>query len=200
MKILPCGLKIDTFKIRMRKRVHINYTDISPGFIFFLRYQHQVLNLMRLGTVWILLHYWLTWVDEPWNTSIKISLPKTKFLWHGVNFVISYLQYIIVLYKVQSRKYYRWHGVNKYIPSVRYLFIRKSTLKIQIHKNICWNGDKFQNNSQWACSVATFLLTGHWDNYTPNSQIAHSLIQYIAIKKSILNINYISYVNFWAFN
>ena len=60
MNISPCGIRLYTLKIRMQKPVHITYTSVSPGFIFALRYQHQVLKIMCLGTVWILLLYWFT--------------------------------------------------------------------------------------------------------------------------------------------
>ena len=81
------------------------------------------------------------------------------------------------------------------MSSVRYLFLCKSTYKIQIHKYICWNGDKFQNNSQLAYSVTSLLLTGRWNYSTQDSQMTHTLPQDIAINQSILNINYISYVD-----
>ena len=55
---------------------------------------------------------------------------KTICLWNGANFVISALQYIIVMretYKYQIRNYYRSHGVNEYIYSQQYLFLCKPT-------------------------------------------------------------------------
>ena len=76
MNTPPCGIKLKTFKIRMRKRVNITYTAISPGFIFVLRYQHQVLKLISLGAVQIIPSYQFTWVNEPWNTAHKTHLPK----------------------------------------------------------------------------------------------------------------------------
>ena len=65
MKILPSGIKTNTLEISMRKRVHIIYTTIYPNFILFPSYQHQVLDLIRIGIVCILLPYRFTWVDEP---------------------------------------------------------------------------------------------------------------------------------------
>ena len=170
----------------MQKRVHITYIAISTHFLFVHCYQHQVLKLMCLGTVLILLPYWFTWVNETWNSALKTPLPKTKFLWNGVNFVMSDFQYIIVLratLKIQIRKYYCWHGVNKFIPSVRYIFIRKSMRKIQMNKYILWNGDTLKKSSQWYRSVTNLLLTGRWNCCNQKSQMAYALTQYIAINK-----------------
>ena len=55
MNIPPCGVELNTLEIRMQKHVHINYINIYPDFIFGLRYQQQSIELMRVGTVWILL-------------------------------------------------------------------------------------------------------------------------------------------------
>ena len=65
-----------------------------------------------------------------WTAKYNFAGPifKKKCLWHGVNFVKSALQYIILLretYKFKKQKYYRWHGVNKYMPYLMYLFLRK---------------------------------------------------------------------------
>ena len=90
-----------------------------------IRYKHQVIRIMRLQAVWILLSYQFTRVNELWNTACRTPLPKINWLRHGVDIVMSDLQYIIVLreaYKVQTRKYYIQHGVNRYMPSVRYYF------------------------------------------------------------------------------
>ena len=65
MNISPCGVKLNTFETSMQKRVNITYTGISPNSIFGLCYQHQVLKLIHPGTVWILLPYQITWVNEP---------------------------------------------------------------------------------------------------------------------------------------
>ena len=162
-------------------------------FIFVFRYRHQVLKLMRLCKIWILLPYRFTWANETWNTAHKTPLPKINYLWNVVNFVISNLQFIIVLremYKVQIRNYYCWHGVNEYISSVRYIFLRKPTYKIQMHKHVCWNGETFQNNSQWARSVSTLLLTGRCNYCTWNPQMAHALPQYIVINKIYFEYNW----------
>ena len=88
MNILPCGVTIKTFKISTRKRVNITYTAISPDCLFGLRYQDQVLKLMRLWKVWVLLPYWFNWVNEPLNTALKTPLPKTKWF-----FMVSTLWY-----------------------------------------------------------------------------------------------------------
>ena len=112
-----------------------------------IRYKHQVIRIMRLQAVWILLSYQFTRVNELWNTACRTPLPKINWLRHGVDIVMSDLQYIIVLreaYKVQTRKYYIQHGVNRYMPSVRYLFLRKLTYTIQMQKCIFWNGDTIQ--------------------------------------------------------
>ena len=50
---------------------------------------------------------------------------------------------------------------------------------------------QFQNNSQCARSVKTLLLTGRWNYFTRNPQMAHALPQYIAINK--INFEYILY-------
>ena len=60
MNIPPCGVELNTFEIRMQKHVHINYTNIYPDFIFGLRYQQQVIDLMGFGAVLVLLLYRLT--------------------------------------------------------------------------------------------------------------------------------------------
>ena len=97
MNISPCVVKLNTSEISMQKHVHITHTAIFPNHLFGLRYQQQVLELMHLGTVWIILPYRLTWADEPLNTALKTPLLKTKWLWHGANFLMSALQCIIVL-------------------------------------------------------------------------------------------------------
>ena len=151
----------------MQKRVHITYTAIPSYFLFLLRYQQQVLNCMRTGTVWILLPYHFTWVNEPLNTARKTPLPKRNFLWYGVKFVISDIQCIIVLretYKFQIRKYKPWHGVNECMPSVRYLFLRKRRTKVKCVNMFVGKVTQFQNNSQWARSVTTLIVTV-WCNY-----------------------------------
>ena len=135
MHRLPFRIKLNTFRICMQKRVNTSYTTIYPNRIFGLRYQNQVLEFMRLRMVWILIPYWFTWVKEMWNTARNTALPKTKWLFHGFNFVMSTLQYIIVLretHKVQTIKYYRWHGVNEYMSSVPSIFLRKLTYTFQI--------------------------------------------------------------------
>ena len=80
----------------MRKHIHVNYTDFSPGFIFVLRYQQQVLNLVRLGKAQILLPYRLTWVKEPLNTAHKTSLPKKCAF--GMVSTLWYLMFSPLLY------------------------------------------------------------------------------------------------------
>ena len=97
IKISPCGLKFNTVKISKQKRVHINYSDIYPYRLFGIHYQHQVMELICLGAFWVLIPYHFTWVNEPRNTVRNNSLPKTKWFFHGVNFVMSAHQYIIVL-------------------------------------------------------------------------------------------------------
>ena len=64
MNIFPCGIKLNTFKIFMQKRVNITDTTFYLNRIFSLRYQHQFLDIMRLRTVLILLIYRSTWVDK----------------------------------------------------------------------------------------------------------------------------------------
>ena len=128
------------------KRVNITYTIISTESIFDLHYQHQFLELMRFRTFWILLLHRFPLVNEPQSTDRKTPLPKKKWLFHGVKFVMSTLQYIIVLrelYKFQTRKSYCWRGVNEYMSAVRYIFLRKLRYKFQTQKYICWNGDAF---------------------------------------------------------
>ena len=44
MNISPCGIKLDTFKICMQKRVNITYDTVSLDRIIGFHYQHQVLN------------------------------------------------------------------------------------------------------------------------------------------------------------
>ena len=107
MQIYTCDIKLNTFKIFMQKSVKITSTTIYPGFLLVLRYQHQVIELTRLRTVQILLLDRFTWMKYMWNTACKTPLPKTKWLFHGTNFVMSTLQYIILLretYKLQTRK------------------------------------------------------------------------------------------------
>ena len=76
MHITPCGVKLDTFEICMRKCVNITYTTIYPNCLLGLRYQHQVLELVRLQVIWILLPYQVTRTNGPWNTVHKTPLPK----------------------------------------------------------------------------------------------------------------------------
>ena len=161
MNISPYNVKLITFEICMRKRVHITYTAISTDFIFALRYQHQVLEIMRLGKFRIIIPYWFNWVNEPRNIECNNPLPPQKCLWQGVNFVISACQYIIVLretYKVKIQKYYHQYSVNEYMPSVWYLFLRKLAYKIQIHEYVCWNGDTIPKKSTMSpfCDHSTF--------------------------------------------
>ena len=65
-----------------------------------------------------------------------------------------------------------------------------------MHKYVRWNSDTFKNSSQLACSVATLLFNVRSIYCTQNPQMKHALPKYIAAKKSILNINYISYVDY----
>ena len=78
MNISPCGVKFNTFEIRMQKRVHITLTAIYPDCIFVLRYHPQFLNIMCLGTVHILPPYRFNWVNEPWNTAFQYHPPQNK--------------------------------------------------------------------------------------------------------------------------
>ena len=114
-------------------------TLLTPLFlqnrIFGLRYQHQFLKIMSLWMVQMPFPYQFNWVNETRNTSLKNPITKTKCFFHGVNFLMSDLQYIVVLretYKVQTRKYYCWHGTNEYIPYVPYIFLSRLMYKIQI--------------------------------------------------------------------
>ena len=113
--IRPCGIKPNTFKICIWKSVNITYTTIYLNHIFGLRYKNQFIELMIIYTVWILIPYWFTWVHESLNTAHNKPLLKTKWPFHDVNFVMSNMQYVIVLretYKLQTRKYYCCHSVN----------------------------------------------------------------------------------------
>ena len=65
MNISPCVVKLNIFKIRMRKCLHITYTAIYPDFLFALGYQHQVLKIMCLGTFYIIIPYRFNWVNGP---------------------------------------------------------------------------------------------------------------------------------------
>ena len=144
MNIFPCDVKINTFKIRVRNRVYNTFTTISLDFLFILRYQHQVLNPMSLSKDNILSPYWFNWAIKPWNTAHQTPLPPQKCFWHRFIFVISALQYNIVLretYKFKIQKYYCWHSVNEYMTSVRSLLLHKSTYKIKNHKYVLWDGD-----------------------------------------------------------
>ena len=81
---------------------------------------------------------------------LQDPLPKRKCIWHGVKFVMSTLQYIIVLletYKFQAIKYYRWQGVNKYMLYVHYILLHKSNYQFLAPKYICWHADSFQKGN-----------------------------------------------------
>ena len=69
MNILSCRVKLNAFETSIQKRVNITYAAISPHCLFSLRYQHQVINIMRLIMVQIIFPYQFTWVNEPLNTA-----------------------------------------------------------------------------------------------------------------------------------
>ena len=201
MNILPHGVKLNTFKLCMRKRVHITYTTISPNFIFILCYQHQVLNLMHLVVVWILLPYRFTWENKLWNTAYKNPLPRKSFF--GMVSTLWYLLFSTIFYwgKRTNLKF-----KNIIVDTVStnicplcgtYFYVNRRT-KFKCINMFFGMVTQFQKNSQWACYVTNFLLTGRWKYCTRNSQMAHGLPQDIAINKSILNIKYISSVDYQA--
>ena len=106
-----------------------------------------------------------------------------KVIYHGVKFVMSALEYIIVLretYKVKILKYHRWHGINKYMPSVQYIFLRKPMYKIQMQNIFIEMVTHFKDNSQWACSVSNLFLIGGWKYCTQSYQCTHALPQYVS--------------------
>ena len=110
---------------------NITYTTISLNLLFGICYQHQVIEYMRLQRVWIILPYWFNWANEPLNISSKTTLSESKWLFHGDKFLISTLQYIILL-----RETYKFQKCNIIISMVStdrcmmwgtYFYINQST-------------------------------------------------------------------------
>ena len=184
MNISPYSVKLNTFKISMRKHVNIIHTAISLNCPFGLRYQHQVLRIMGIFTIRILLPYRFLLVNELWNTACKTPLPpKSGFSWFQLCDVSSSVHYCTEG-DVQSsnKKKYRWHGMvsRNICPLQNTHFYLNQRIKFKCKNTFVRMVTHFKKNSQWACSMSTLLLTGWWSYFTQSTQCSYDIPQYIA--------------------
>ena len=147
MNILPCGVIINTFEIRMQKCVHTTYTSNCPNRLFGFLYQQQALHIMRLSMVQILLPYRLTWADEPLNTSRKTPLFKTKWFFMVSNFWCQ--PFVTLLYWERRKKFIQENIIVDKIstniwPLLNTHFYVNLCPKFKCKVYIRWNGDPFQ--------------------------------------------------------
>ena len=180
MNIPPCGVKLNTSEISMRKHVNITYTTIYQHRLFGLCYQHQVIELMRLGMVQILLPYQFTWVNEPWNTARKTPLPKTRWF-----FMVSTLLCQLCSTLLYWGRRTQFKQDNIIVDTVicplchTHFYVNRRTKPKW--KKIVGMVTRFKNNSQWAHSVSTIFLTGCWNYCVQNGRCSHASPQNIAI-------------------
>ena len=101
---------------------------------------------MYIGTVFILLPYWFTWLNELWNTTCKTSFPKQGgFSWcqpFDVSFSVNYSTEVDVQSPNNKISSLKWCQQTYALCEV--IILHKSTYKIQMKKYIPWNGDPFQ--------------------------------------------------------
>ena len=157
----------------MQNFVNITYATVSDDSldnIFGFRYQHHVIKLTRLWMVHIITPNLFYFLNELWNISLQYPLPKTKCIWHGVNFMMSTLQYNIVLrktYKFQTIKYYCFDKVSANIcPLCSTLFYVSSNTKIYF-----WHGDSFQKEIKMSPFHKHFTFYWFLDLFHPNLTI-----------------------------
>ena len=119
--------------------------------------------------------------------SSKDTPSQKKCLWHGFNFVISALQYIILL-----REKYKFKVQNIIVTTVStntrplcdtYFYVNWRT-KFKFINMFFGMVTQFQNNSKRANYVTTFILTSRWKYCTRNDQMAHAIPQDKAINKT----------------
>ena len=129
------------------KNVYILLTPLFLQIIFFLHYQHQVLDIMRLGIVWINILYQFTLVNGLQNKASKTPIPpKLLFVmvsiflcqllstlsWRGRHTKSKFEN--IIVYMVSTNSCPLWGA---------YLYVNWNT-KFKCEIYICCIGDIFQ--------------------------------------------------------
>ena len=141
------------------------------------RYQHQVIKSMRLCTVFIIPPNMFDRLNEPCHISRKTYLPKTKCLWHGVNFVVSTVQYITVRGRRKNDKHENiivgMVSTNIWLLCVTLLYVNRRTNSKD--QNIFVDMvTGFKEKSQWAHSASTLLLIDRWNYCTQSAQYLYA--------------------------
>ena len=151
---------------------------------FSLRYQHQVINLIRLG-IFFYTYPLLVYLGElTIKYSLQDPLPRKSEFGMVSNF---WCQIFSTLMFWGRHTNFKEENIIVDMVSMSvwplcgtYFYLNQRT-KFRCKNIFVGMVTHFKNNSRWARSIITFLLTVHWNYCTQHFQMDHALPQYIYI-------------------